>query len=355
MAAAAAIASIDQNGQKAYPQPHTHLELELESSSSSFLYCNEEEEEMSKITSSCSSTEDDDDNGNAVVDDDDDEELKFLLKKEQQYHHQTQTQTQTKGKGIIRKQGVEWILRASCFHGFSPLTALLAVNYLDRLIDRDDLILITPSSSSSSSSPWMMQLAAVACLSLAAKLEEPHHAPLLQQLSKQEEDDSSFMAFKVSSIQRMELLVLRSLDWMMNPVTPLSFIHNILLPRQDCYSFLNSCQNLLLSLLPDARLRVYSASVMAAATMLHVIRRHRHNGDDEIENQLLLPLLQIINKEEVNLCYEAVSDILLLLSNSNSNGDDNGNGRNDDLIIQTHQESSSELGSSNSCNSSATY
>ncbi|XP_020967447.1 cyclin-D3-1-like isoform X1 [Arachis ipaensis] len=55
--------------------------------------------------------------------------------------------------------------------------------------------------------------------------------------------------FKAKTIKKMEILVLSTLEWKMNPPTPLSFIDHIT-RRLKCFQFLNTCQSLLLSLLP---------------------------------------------------------------------------------------------------------
>lgn len=73
---------------------------------------------------------------------------------------------------VARKESVDWILTVTAHHGFSALTAVLAVNYFDRFIS---------SLQFQKDKPWMSQLAAVACLSLAAKVEETH-VPLLLDL-----------------------------------------------------------------------------------------------------------------------------------------------------------------------------
>ncbi|KAL0422600.1 UNVERIFIED_CONTAM: Cyclin-D3-1 [Sesamum latifolium] len=54
-----------------------------------------------------------------------------------------------------RKEAVDWILKINAHYGFSALTAILAVNYLDRFLS---------SLSFQKDKPWMMQLAAVTCL-----------------------------------------------------------------------------------------------------------------------------------------------------------------------------------------------
>jgi cyclin D3 len=68
-----------------------------------------------------------------------------------------------------RCEAVEWILKVNEHYSFTALTAVLAVNYLDRFLFSVHL---------QKEKPWMAQLAAVSCLSLAAKVEETQ-VPLL--------------------------------------------------------------------------------------------------------------------------------------------------------------------------------
>ncbi|RRT59182.1 hypothetical protein B296_00009232 [Ensete ventricosum] len=132
-----------------------------------------------------------------------------------------------------RKAAVEWVARAAATYAFSALTAVLAVNYLDRCFlscaAGGGLLRLRDGK------PWMGRLAAMACLSLAAKVEETRD-PFLLDLqvpappeASVEEDEGEFV-FESKTIRRMELLVLSALGWRMNPVTPLSFIHHVL-PR----------------------------------------------------------------------------------------------------------------------------
>lgn len=71
-----------------------------------------------------------------------------------------------------RSEAVDWMLKVNAHYSFTALTALLAVNYLDRFLFSFQL---------QRDKPWMAQLAAVACLSLAAKVEETQ-VPLLLDL-----------------------------------------------------------------------------------------------------------------------------------------------------------------------------
>lgn len=70
---------------------------------------------------------------------------------------------------LVRRDAVDWILKVQAHYDFAALTAVLAVNYLDRFLVR-----LRPWRDQ----PWMGQLSAVACLTLAAKVEETN-VPLL--------------------------------------------------------------------------------------------------------------------------------------------------------------------------------
>jgi cyclin D3 len=103
-----------------------------------------------------------------------DEELISLFSKEQQNELYGSIKTDPYLAGD-RREAVEWMLKVNACYSFSALTAVLAVNYLDRFLlagFRGD------RARGERTKPWMIQLASVACLSLAAKVEETH-VPLL--------------------------------------------------------------------------------------------------------------------------------------------------------------------------------
>ncbi|XP_042057420.1 cyclin-D3-1-like isoform X1 [Salvia splendens] len=234
-----------------------------------------------------------------------DEELQSLFSKEKQTRP---ISNHSLSLSPSRKESVHWILKINAHYSFSPLTAILAVNYLDRFL-----------SSLAEDKPWMMHLAALTCLSLAAKLEETH-VPLLLDLQVEE----TKYVFEPKTVQRMELLVLSALEWRMNPVTPVSFLDHIirrlgLKSHHVHWEFLTPCQNLLLSVSSDPRFTLYLPSVLATATMLHVIHRLEPRRAVEYETQLLGVLK--INKEEVDECYEVIQEVLDSISN---NGYNNG-------------------------------
>lgn len=197
-----------------------------------------------------------------------------------------------------RKEAIDWILRVCGYYGFNGLTVALAVNYFDRFLSSFNL---------QNDKPWMSQLVAVACLSLAAKVEETQ-VPLLGDLQVEE---SRFL-FDARSIQRMELLVLSSLEWKMNPVTPFSFFDHIIrrLELESCpqWEFLRRCDCLFHSIVTDSRILCYLPSVVASAIMCLVIKEVDLNNALEFQNQLM-DILKI-SKERVDECCNLITELL---------------------------------------------
>ncbi|CAA7404244.1 unnamed protein product [Spirodela intermedia] len=107
-----------------------------------------------------------------------------------------------------RSGAVRWILKARGRLRFSLHSAYVSVTYLDRFLLRRTI---------DRCQPWVMQLLSVACLSLAAKMEEIRVPPL-------PEFPSGDYQFDSRAIQRMELLVLNTLEWRMSPITPFVYL-----------------------------------------------------------------------------------------------------------------------------------
>lgn len=186
-----------------------------------------------------------------------------------------------------RREAVEWMMKVIGHYSFSALTAVLAVNYLDRFL---------LSFQFQKDKPWMTQLTAVACLSLAAKVEETQ-VPLLLDLQVEE----TRYVFEAKTIQRMEILILSKLKWKMNPVTPVSFLdyfaRRLGLDNNHCWEFLRKCDHILFSIISDSRFMCYSPSEMAIATMLHVL--------DCVELDLVFGN-HGIDKDKVDECFKLI-------------------------------------------------
>ncbi|ONK70316.1 uncharacterized protein A4U43_C05F32470 [Asparagus officinalis] len=201
-----------------------------------------------------------------------------------------------------RGEAVQWIKTASARFGFNALTVILAVNYLDRCF------LCSAGLRLQQDKPWMKQLSAVACLSLAAKVEETRVPFLLDlQIPPAEEVITGFV-FESKTVRRMELLVLSTLGWRMNPVTALSFIQ-CMLPnlKKTCgynaVGILRSCELVLLSVLSDWRWVQFPPSVWAAASMMQALGLHL----DSVQH--IMDLLQV-SKERVEECHKLIVELV---------------------------------------------
>ncbi|CAA2997589.1 G1 S-specific cyclin D [Olea europaea subsp. europaea] len=225
-----------------------------------------------------------------------DEGLSTLLSKEQENELYNGLE-ENPSLANARSEAVEWMLKVTVYYSFSAVTAVLAVNYLDRFLY---------SFQSHKEKPWMTQLAAVACLSLAAKVDETQ-VPLLLDLQVEEPK----YVFEAKTIQRMEMLVLSTLEWKMNPVTPLSFLDYIArrlgFKRHLCRRFLKKCECLLLSLISDCRFICYLPSALATAVMLYVISSVEPCIGVEYQYQLLGILG--IKKEKVEDCCRLIQEV----------------------------------------------
>ncbi|XP_010551453.1 PREDICTED: cyclin-D1-1 [Tarenaya hassleriana] len=159
-----------------------------------------------------------------------------------------------------REEAVSWILKVKAFYNFQPLTAYLAVNYMDRFLYARRL----PQTNG-----WPMQLLAVACLSLAAKLEEL----LVPSLLCLQVEGTKYV-FQPKTIQRMELLVLSILDWRLRSVTPFSFLTFFACKISPSGTFLgllvSRATDIILSNMQETCFVEYWPSSIAAAAILCV-------------------------------------------------------------------------------------
>ncbi|XP_022762352.1 cyclin-D3-1-like isoform X1 [Durio zibethinus] len=229
-----------------------------------------------------------------------DEELLSIFSKEKQQQSaylNPNIEETDESLQVARLEAVEWMLKVNARYGFSTLTVVLSINYLDRFLS---------SFHFQRDKPWMIHLVAVTCLSLAAKVEETQ-VPLLLDLQVEE----TKYVFEAKTIQRMELLVLSTLKWKMHPVTPLSFFDHIIrrlgLKTHLHWEFLRRCQRVLLCVISDSRFVHYLPSVLATATMMHVIDQVEPFNPIDYQNQLLSVLK--ISKEKVIDCYKLILDL----------------------------------------------
>ncbi|XP_019260897.1 PREDICTED: cyclin-D2-1-like isoform X2 [Nicotiana attenuata] len=204
-----------------------------------------------------------------------------------------------------RDEILDWIAKVHSHFSFGPMCAYLAVNYFDRFLSAYDL----PKGKA-----WMMQLLGVACLSLAAKMEETD-VPLSLDLQV---EDAKFV-FEARTIQRMELLVLSTLKWRMQAITPFSFIDYFLKKINDdqiaTTSLINKSVQLLLSTLKGIHLLEYKPSEIAAAAVAISVAVKTETIDSE---KAVSALVQHVQKDKVMKCVELIQELVCFIKGPNA-------------------------------------
>ncbi|KAI4315084.1 hypothetical protein L6164_027930 [Bauhinia variegata] len=188
-----------------------------------------------------------------------------------------------------REEAINWMLKVHAYYKFSPETAYLSANYLDRFLLSHTL----PQGKA-----WPMQLLSVACLALAAKMEEAC-VPLLLDLQL---IDPKFV-FKPKTVQRMELLVMASLKWRLRVITPFDFIR-LFISKFSCSASPFGDLNQIMSRVSDVIIRTctvmdfleYPPSTIAAAAMVWVT-------DQYVDDQKSGFIHKNISREMVQKCY----------------------------------------------------
>ncbi|OAY75913.1 Cyclin-D2-2, partial [Ananas comosus] len=198
----------------------------------------------------------------------------------------------------VRRDAIDWILKVHlvhCHYNFGPLSAYLSVNYLDRFLSNYEF----PQDKA-----WMTQLLSVACLSLAVKMEETE-IPLPLDLQVGE----AKYVFEPKTIQRMELLVLSTLKWRMQAVTPFSFLDHFLtkfIGKTPANTLILQSVDLILSTLKGIEFLQFKPSEVAAAAALAAV-----------EDSQILDISNAlsgihVDKERVLACHELIQEVILV-------------------------------------------
>ncbi|KAG6409003.1 hypothetical protein SASPL_132032 [Salvia splendens] len=189
-----------------------------------------------------------------------------------------------------RQDSINSILKVHSHFEFKPVTAFLSINYFDRFLAANSL----PETG------WQFQLLSIACLSLAAKMEELH-VPCLLELQSLER----IYIFEPKTIQRMELLILTTLDWRLRSVTPFDYLHHFIsmLPSSSASAANHSvASDLILNTSRVVDFMRFPPSVIAAAAAISSVGAGADLPDTFDER---------INREMVRSCHQLMEEYLL--------------------------------------------
>lgn len=197
-----------------------------------------------------------------------------------------------------RAEAVAWILKVRAYYSFQPLTAYLAINYMDRFLSSHNL----PDNG------WALQLLSVTCLSLAAKMEETQvPSPLDLQV------EGVRFVFEAHTIMRMELLILTALNWRLRSITPFSFIDFFaykLDPSGTFIRFLVSrAARIILATLQVIDILDYWPSAVAAAAILSAAEAIPNLSLVSPENAVSWCLG--LSNERIASCYRLMRDVVV--------------------------------------------
>ncbi|KAL4577512.1 hypothetical protein LXL04_013621 [Taraxacum kok-saghyz] len=195
-----------------------------------------------------------------------------------------------------RLDAVNWIFSTREILGFQFRTAYLCLTYFDRFISRRFI---------DNGKDWAIQLLCIACLSLAAKMEELM-VPSLSHYKAQGYN------FESSVIQRMELMVLTTLEWKMSCITPFSYLHHFL-PKindeRDYDGFLVSkAIDLILDFSKDVNSMDHRPSVVAIASVLLACDDQLTRNTMEFKIGVLSSFYSL-EKEHIHSCYNLLKEI----------------------------------------------
>nr|XP_028954164.1 LOW QUALITY PROTEIN: cyclin-D5-1 [Malus domestica] len=191
-----------------------------------------------------------------------------------------------------------WILQTGAVFGFQLQTAYLSVTYFDgflskRSIDDEKL--------------WAIRLLSVACLSLAAKMEECKIPALSDYRFRYDYD------FESKVIQRMELLVLNTLEWKLGTITPFDYLHYFI--NKFCADQLrpkelaSNAIRLVVAMAKEIDLMDTRPSIIAAAAVLAA-------SDGQLSRKILelkmnvISFLQSQDYEYIYSCYDFMQEIV---------------------------------------------
>lgn len=194
-----------------------------------------------------------------------------------------------------RLDAIKWILDARTYFGFHYRTAYLSVVYFDRFLSRRQV---------GNERFWVVRLLSVACLSLAAKMEE-HRVPSLSDFPIEDFD------FENKVIQRMELLVLNTLEWRMNTTTPFAYLGYFMLKflgGDKTDELFSRAAELILAITKEIILMDHRPSIVAAAAVLAASDAQLSQKIVEFKINLISSWGSLSN-EDILSCYNIMQEI----------------------------------------------
>ncbi|KAG2699006.1 hypothetical protein I3843_07G172700 [Carya illinoinensis] len=191
-----------------------------------------------------------------------------------------------------RLEAITWILKTRAAFRFRFQTAYLSMTYFDRFLSRRFI---------DSENLWAIRLLSVACLSLAAKMEELKVPVLSEYLLEDYNFDSEV-------IQRMELLVLSTLEWRMCSITPFPFLYffiNKFYEESPPSNIVSRTVQIILAIMREVNLMGHRPSAVAAAAALLALDDRFTRRALELKMNSISPR-RFLEVDDVFSCYNTM-------------------------------------------------
>ncbi|XP_073288899.1 cyclin-D5-1-like [Primulina huaijiensis] len=230
------------------------------------------------------------------------EHIAMLIQRETIFQSNSEdcaVKSERKWLNSARLDAIKWILDTRARFGFQFGTAYLSLVYFDLFLSRKTI---------QDGMLWAIRLLSLVCLSLAAKMEESEpHA-----LSKYR---VNVYNFEGNMIQRMELLVLTTLEWRMCCVTPFAYLNYFIIKfcgELRHKELATRAAELTLVLMEEINVAEHRPSTVAAAAVLAAYDYGLTRNIVEIK----INEVPSLEKEHTFSCYSLLQRIVVLKSKS---------------------------------------
>ncbi|KAJ9690252.1 hypothetical protein PVL29_012750 [Vitis rotundifolia] len=197
----------------------------------------------------------------------------------------------------LRREAIALILQAQYSCNLDNFISYLAVNYVDRFISKKEV----PEEK-----PWILRLLVISCLSLAAKMKKIDFS------YSDFQRDEGFI-FDAQRIQRMELLILSTLNWRMRSITPFSFVYFFisLFELKDpalTKALKDRATELIFKARDEIKLLEYKPSIIAASALL--CASYELFPLQFSSFKAAISSCEYINQESLNNCYHVMEEMV---------------------------------------------
>lgn len=254
--------------------------------------------------------EDIDDSYKETEHDHDNEYIQVLFTRECNFRYLTDDSIQFNDSWLKqeRSNAIKWIMETRMYFNFSYQTAYLAVTYFDRFLVK---------RSFDRKKSWAIHLLSIACISLASKMEEC----IVPMLSEYQYDNKRFCS---DTTQKMELLILSTLEWNMNSITPFSYLSSFIYMLGQEYKeeiSMSKAVGFIFAILDDVNLVDFRPSIIAAAAVLAAYNERLEKELVESELTIFSSSFKSLNIADLLSCYNLMMEKSQRSMAASCNGD----------------------------------